>query len=221
VAKRILAYHCQSPDSKTAARRGGRVLNEDGLVDIALGVGLLFAALYLGLDPTMRIRLIGLAVLVPVLIVLVLGAVRRRWVHPRVGKALLPTIGAMPGVSIILTALFFVGLMALLIVQRPGQGTTSPGLVWLLRGLLVAAAALLFVLGLLTGLARFRIHAGVIALSVLGAGLFLGAARASMIVMAAVPGAVLFTTGIAAFARFLRKYRVPVCDSHASTTRNR
>ena len=185
------------------------MLNEDGLVDVALGIGLLCGALYEGLDPASRVGLSALPALVPLLIVFVIGAMRRRLVHPRIGKARLPAIGAVPGLSVILTALFFTGLVAFLVLERSGRGATPEGLMWLLRGLLLAAAAVLVAVGLRTGLARFYVHAGVIALSVLGAGLLFGTARAAAIVMVGVPGVVLLTTGIVAFARFLRKYPLP------------
>ncbi|HTW93062.1 MAG TPA: hypothetical protein VMH22_15335 [bacterium] len=184
------------------------MLNEDGLVDIALGVGLLSAALYQGLDPALHVRLAGLAVLVPLLIVLVIGATRRRLVYPRIGKTRLPAIGAVPGLSVILTVLFFAGLMAFLVFERPGRCATPGGLIWLLRGLLLATAATLVAVGLRTGLARFYVHAGVIALSLFVAGLLFGASRAAAILMVGVPGAVLLITGVIVFARFLRKYPV-------------
>ena len=181
-------------------------MNEDGLVDVALGIGLLSGALYEGLDPASRVGLSVLPALVPMLIVLVMGAMRRGLVHPRIGKERLPAIGAVPGLSVILTVLFFTGLMAFLVFERSGRGATPEGLMWLLRGLLLAAASVLVAVGLRTGLARFYVHAGVIALSVLGAGLLLGTARAAAIVMVGLPGAVLFITGIVVFARFLRRY---------------
>ena len=187
-------------------RQGRRMLNEDGLVDVALGIGLLSGALYEGLDPASRVGLSVLPALVPMLIVLVMGAMRRGLVHPRIGKERLPAIGAVPGLSVILTVLFFTGLMAFLVFERSGRGATPEDLMWLLRGLLLAAASVLVAVGLRTGLARFYVHAGVIALSVLGAGLLLGTARAAAIVMVGLPGAVLFITGIVVFVRFLRRY---------------
>jgi hypothetical protein len=190
-------------------RQGRRMLNEDGLVDVALGIGLLSGALYEGLDPASRVGLSVLPALVPMLIVLVMGVMRRGLVHPRIGKERLPAIGAVPGLSVILTVLFFAGLMAFLVFERSGRGATPEGLMWLLRGLLLVAAAVLVVLGLRTGLARFYVHAGVIAMSVLGAGLLFGTARAAAIVMVGLPGAVLFITGIVVFVRFLRRHPLP------------
>jgi len=185
-------------------REGHRVLNEDGLVDVAFGTGLLSAALYLGFDPAARVRLAAIAALAPLVIVLVIGMMRRRLTYPRIGRAGLPAVGAVPGLSIVLTALFFSGLAAFLVFGT-GHGATPPGLMWLLRGLLLAAAGALVALGVRTGLGRFHIHAGVITLSVLGVWLFLRATHAAVTVMVAVPGAVLLVTGMVVFARFLHK----------------
>ncbi len=183
-------------------------MNEDGLVDIALGAGLFFGSLFFGLDQSMRVRVAGFAVLAPLAIALVMGALRRGLVYPRIGRRPLG-VGAVPGMAIILTALFFIGLLAALVVQRPGHGTTPSGLVWLLRGLLLAAAVVLLALGLRTGLRRFHLYAAVMALSVLGAGLVFGSTRVGMVVTGVVPGAMLFAAGIVTFARFLRKYPNP------------
>lgn len=69
----------------------------------------------------------------PLLIVLVIGAMRRRLVHPRIGKARVPASGAVPGLSIVLTVLFVTGLMAFLFFERSSPGATPTGLAWLLR----------------------------------------------------------------------------------------
>jgi hypothetical protein len=195
-------------DELNSPRQGRRILNEDGLVDVALGIGLLFGAVYEGLDPAARVRWAALAAIVPLLVVLVIGALRRGRVHPRFGKERLPPIGAVPGLSVILAALFFIGLVAFLVLERSGRGTTAGALMYLLRGLLLAAAAALVAVGQRTGLARFYVHAGVIALSVLGSGLLFGATRVAAIAMVGVPGAVLFLTGLVVFVRFLRRYPV-------------
>jgi hypothetical protein len=204
----VTATEERPPEHWDSPRKGHRMLNEDGLVDVALGAGLLSAALYMRLDPAARVRLAVVAALVPLAIVLVMGAIRRRLTYPRIGKARLPAVGAVPGLSIALTALFFAGLMAF-IVLGAGRGAASLGLMWLLRGLLLAAAAALVALGLRTGLARFHVHAGVIVLSVFGAWLLLGTAHAAAMVMVAVPGAVLLITGIAVLVRFLHRCSLP------------
>jgi hypothetical protein len=159
---------------------------------------------------------------VPLLIVLVIGAMRRRLVHPRIGKARVPASGAVPGLSIVLTVLFVTGLRAFLFFERSSPGATPSGLVWLLRGLLLAAAAALVALALRTGLMRFHVRAGAIVLSALGARMFFGTARVAVIAMVAVPGVVLLTAGVIAFTRFLRRYALPAYNSQAGTaTRTR
>ncbi len=79
-------------------------------------------------------------------------------------------------------------------------------LMWLLRGLMLLAAAMLFALGARTGLARFHVHAGVIAVCVLAAGLLFRDAHSAIAVMAGMPAVVLLATGVVTFVRFTRKY---------------
>ena len=95
-------------------RRAYRALNEDGIVDMALGLALLFVALYVGPRHLVRWNMTVWTALAPMLVMLAARGLRRRFVYPRIGYARIrpagPSSRRAPGFS-----------------WRPGRGGGASG----------------------------------------------------------------------------------------------
>jgi len=199
-----------SPDRTDldVGRRAYRALNEDGIVDIALGLGLLFVALYVGPRHLVRWNMTGWSALGPILVVLVARGLRTRFVYPRIGYAQIrpasPAIIMMAALNLLLVG----GLVVTAIYA--GRGTRPPAsfFPWLFRALALAGAGTLALMGRRTGLVRFYVHAAVIAVAAL-ASLAIRKTSYGLLLMLGLPGLVLLVTGLVCFFIFLRRHPKP------------
>jgi len=193
------------PAASDVQRRAYRALNEDGIVDIALGLSLLFGALYIGLDHLTNLNVVGWPGLFPIFVMLMARGLRKRYVYPRIGYA--QTRNASPAILLMMTVmlLLLVGLVVMTAYARRGARPPSLLLPWFLR--LFARRR--------TGLVRFYVHAGVILLVVL-VSLAIPEMHYSLILMFGLPGLVLLVTGLVCLSRFLRRHPRPTSeDAHA------
>jgi hypothetical protein len=99
-------------------RRAYRVLNEDGLVDFGVGLGLLFAALYIGLDHLAGVDMAAWSGFFPILVMLVSRGLRKRFVYPRIGYARIRN--ASPAILLMatLTLMLVAGLVVMTVYAR-------------------------------------------------------------------------------------------------------
>jgi len=203
------------PAASDVQRRAYRALNEDGIVDIALGLSLLFGALYIGLDHLTNLNVVGWPGLFPIFVMLMARGLRKRYVYPRIGYA--QTRNASPAILLMMTVmlLLLVGLVVMTAYARRGARPPSLLLPWFLRLFALAGAATLALMGRRTGLVRFYVHAGVILLVVL-VSLAIPEMHYSLILMFGLPGLVLLVTGLVCLSRFLRRHPRPTSeDAHA------
>ena len=192
-----------------ARRRAYRALNEDGLVDVGFGLGLSFAALYVGLDRLAGVRLVAWFGLFPVLVAMLLRRLRLRFVYPRVGNDRVYSSSPAVLLMLLLTALLLGGLAVFAVYARAGRRPPFSLLPWLLRLCTVAVAAVMAVMARRTGLARFWVHAGVLASAALVSGFVIADPVYGLMAMLGFPGIVLLATGIACFVLFLRRHPRP------------
>jgi len=198
----------ESPRFSDLQRRAYRALNEDGIVDIALGLGLLFAALYIGLDHLAGVKVTGWSGLFPIFVMLIARGLRKRYVYPRIGYARIRHVSPAIVLMVALMLLLIAGIVVLGIFAR--RGTQPPGtlIAWCLRLFALTGAGTLALMGRRTGFARFYIHAGVIVTAV-----FVSVAvpdlHYGLLLMFGLPGIFLFASGIACFSLFLRRHPKP------------
>ncbi len=198
----------ESPQFSDLQRRAYRALNEDGIVDIALGLGLLFAALYIGFDHLAGVKVAGWPALFPIFVMLIARGLRKRYVYPRIGYARIRRVSPAIVLMVTLMLLLIAGIVVLGISAR--RGTQPPGtmIAWFLRLFVLTGAGTLVLMGRRTGFARFYIHAGVIVTAV-----FVSVAvpdlRYGLLLMFGLPGILLLASGIACFSLFLRRHPKP------------
>jgi hypothetical protein len=206
----------QFPNGVDVQRRAYRALNEDGLVDFAVGLGLSFVALYVGLWRLAGVNMAVWSGLAPILVMLMARGLRKRFVYPRIGYA--RARPASP--AIVLTAtmllLLIAGLVAMTVYARRGvrpPGTLMP---WLLRAFALAGGATLALMGRQTGFARFYVHAGVIVATVF-VSLAVPDVHYGLLLMLGLPAVVLLVTGTVCFFVFLRRHPKPISEAaHAN-----
>jgi hypothetical protein len=198
-------------------RRAYRTLNEDGLVDFSVGLGLSFAALYVGLWRLAGVNMAVWSGLFPIFVMLIARGLRKRFVYPRIGYARIrnasPAILLMATITLLLVA----GVVVMTIYA--GRGVRPPAMLfpWLLRFFALAGAATLALMGRRTGWVRFYVHAGVVLVAVL-ASLAVRNANYGPILMLGVPGIVLLVTGLVVFSLFLRRHPKPMTEkAHANS----
>jgi len=207
----------ESPRFSDLQRRAYRVLNEDGIVDFALGLGLLFAASYVGLNHAGGLNMTAWTGLAPIFVMLIARGLRKRLVYPRIGYA--RSRPASPAIVLTATMLLLLvaGLVAMTVYARRGvrpPGTLMP---WLLRAFALAGAATLALMGRQTGFARFYVHAGVIAATVF-VSLAVPDVHYGLLLMFGLPGLVLLVTGLVCFFIFLRRHPKPIPEAtHANS----
>jgi hypothetical protein len=195
-------------DDLDVQRRAYRALNEDGLVDFSLGLGLSFAALYVGLWRLAGVNMTVWSGLFPILVMLTARGLRKRFVYPRIGYARVGS--ASPAILLMATLglLLVVGLVVMTVYARRGvrpPGTLVP---WMLRVFALASAGILALMGRRTGLGRFYVHAAVILIAAL-ASMAVRNTDYGMILMLGLPGLTLLVAGAACFFRFLRRHPKP------------
>ncbi|MBM3331114.1 hypothetical protein FJY68_04580 [candidate division WOR-3 bacterium] len=186
-------------------RRAYRVLNEDGIVDFALGLGLLFAGSYVGLNHAGGVNMTAWAGLAPVFVMLIARGLRKRFVYPRIGYA--RSRPASPAIVLTATMLLLLvaGLVVMTVYARRGVRPPATLMPWLLRAFALAGAATLALMGRQTGFARFYVHAGVIVAAVF-ASLAVHDVHRGLLLMLGLPGLVLLVTGLVCFFIFLRRH---------------
>jgi len=207
----------QSPAAADLQRRAYRALNEDGLVDFSVGLGLSFAALYIGLDRLAGVDMAAWSGFFPILVVLVSRGLRKRFVYPRIGYARVRS--ASPAILLMatLTLLLVAGLVVMTIYARRGLRPPAALIPWMLRVFALAGAWTLALMGRRTGLVRFNIHAAVILVAALAS----AAVRNTdygLLLMLGLPGLALLVTGLVCFFLFLRRHPKPISEATHATS---
>jgi hypothetical protein len=193
-------------------RRAYRVLNEDGLVDFGVGLGLLFAALYIGLDHLAGVDMAAWSGFFPILVMLVSRGLRKRFVYPRIGYARIRN--ASPAILLMatLTLMLVAGLVVMTVYARRGIRPPAALIPWMLRVFALVGAGTLALMGRRTGLARFYVHAAVILVAALAS----AAVRNTdygLLLMLGLPGLALLVTGLICFFIFLRRHPKPITEA--------
>jgi hypothetical protein len=181
----------------------------DGLVESFAGLGLLFAAGYLDAGRTARSNVMWMPAILPVLLMMIMRGVRRRFVYPRVGFAQPRHDFSWATVLAVVAVTGLAGVV--LFVTRSGRHGWGPGpeaLGWLLAVPALAGAGLAATVAMRAGLGRFWIHATVLAVAA-GVPAAAGVStRNQLIIVCLAPAAVLLPVGLFAFVRFLRTHPV-------------
>jgi peptidoglycan/LPS O-acetylase OafA/YrhL len=196
-------------------RRAYRALNEDGLVDFSLGLGLSFCALYIGLWRLAGINMAVWSGLFPIFVMLIARGLRKRFVYPRIGYARVRN--ASPAILLMATLGFLLvaGLVVMTIYARRGMRPPGALVPWMLRLFALAGAAVLALMGRRTGLVRFYVHAAVILVAAL-ASAAVSNTDYGLILMLGPPGLALLVTGTVCFCLFLRRHPKPEA-THANS----
>jgi hypothetical protein len=207
----------ESPQFSDLQRRAYRALNEDGLVDLAVGLGLSFVALYVGLWRLAGVKMAAWSGLFPVFVMLISRGLRKRFVYPRIGYARIrnasPAILLMATLGLLLVA----GLVVMTIYARRGVQPPATLIPWLFRLFALSGAATLFLMGRRTGLVRFYVHSAVILVAVLASAAIRNAVY-GLILMLGLPGLTLLVTGTICFFLFLRRHPKPIPEAtHAGS----
>jgi hypothetical protein len=189
-----------------------RALNQDGLVDLSLGLGLSFAALYVGLWRMAGVNMAVWSGLFPIFVMLIARGLRKRFVYPRIGYA--RSRNASPAILLMatLTLLLVAGLVVMTIYARRGVPPPAMLFPWMLRLFALAGAATLVLMGRRTGWVRFYVHAVVITVAAL-ASLAVRNTNYGLILMLGLPGLILLVTGLVVFGLFLRLHPKPTAET--------
>ena len=189
-------------------RRAYRTLNEDGLVDVGVGLGLSSAALYVGLSRLAGSHTAAWATLAPIMIMLLLRGLRKRFVYPRIGyaraRSASPAIMMMAALNLLLVG----GVVATAIYAGRGIRPPASFFPWLFRALGLAAAGTIALMGRRTGLVRFYIHAAVIAVAALASATVRNTDY-GLLMLLGLPGLAMLVTGAVCFFLFLRRHPRP------------
>jgi len=188
--------------------RAYRTLNEDGLVDLGVGLGLSLIALNFGLRRLAGENTVAGSGFIPILVMLVCRRLRQRFVYPRIGYARIrfasPAILLVAAMTLVLVG----GLVVLTIYARRGVRPPAELFPWLLRLFALAGAGTLALMGRRTGFARFYVHSAVMLVAAM-ASLAFRNSTCGLLFMLGLPGLVLLVTGAACFSRFLRRHPKP------------
>jgi len=205
------------PAAGDVQRRAYRALNEDGIVDFALGLGLLSAALYVGLNHAGGVKMTGWTGLTPIFVMLIARGLRKRFVYPRIGYA--RSRPASPAIVLTATMLLLLvaGLVVMTVYARRGVRPPTTLMPWLLRAFALAGAATLALMGRQTGFARFYVHAGVMVATVF-VSLAVTDMHYGLLLMLGLPSVVLLITGTVCFFRFLRRHPKPIAEKSNATS---
>ena len=207
----------QFPADVDVQRRAYRALNEDGLVDFSVGLGMSFVALYIGLWRLAGVNMAVWSGLAPIMVMLITRGLRKRFVYPRIGYARIrkasPAILLMATLALLLLA----AVIVMTIYARRGLRPPAMLFPWLLRLFALAGAATLALMGRRTGWIRFYVHAGVVLVAVL-ASLAVRNTNYGLILMLGLPGLILLVTGLVVFGLFLRRHPKPMPEAtHANS----
>jgi len=200
----------ENPNRKSLdlQRQAYRTLNEDGLVDVGIGLGLSFVALYIGLPRPAGTSVAAWTGLAPVLIMLLVRGLRKRFVYPRIGYARIRSSGPAILLMAALTLLLVAGLVVTAIYSRQGIRPPAMLMPWLLRLFALAGAAMLALMGRRTGFARFYVYSAVVVVAVLASVAFRNTDYGLMLLLG-LPGLCLLVSGAVCFFVFLRRHPRP------------
>jgi hypothetical protein len=195
-------------------RQAYRAVNQDGLFDLGLGLGLLLIAGWFALERFAEVQMTGVFAILPMVILFLVRGMRKRYTYPRVGYANLKTGPVRLGLMIGLLVTILLVLATFLAFQF-----TSLRVPRSILGYLPTFLGLLGVGGLAyftyrTGYPRYLVYAGLVLALLAIVFLLRAEAIFTFIVPAAVVGAVMLVTGIATFIRFLRAH--PRVEQEAS-----
>lgn len=193
-------------------RRAWQRLNEDGLLDLFLGLWLCASAGYLSLMRYMGPGFIGLVGVLPLIVSLGLPAARRAFTYPRIGNIRLELLGTRLALVAALAGLAAVGFVIILMVSRSGVAITARAVHGVVFGVGIAGAAVLGWVGRRGGLIRYYVYAAVTALAAVALLLRGYEIFDRLVLGAVVPGAVMLVAGALTFSRFLQRYRLDDSD---------
>ena len=198
-----------NPPLAGVRRRALRAVNQDGLVDTFLGFTMLMAALYMYLDKFLAVEVTALPAVLPLFVVFGIRGLRKRYTWPRVGYADLKTRGARVG-SMVAVAAVFVLLLGLFLLLKVFGITLSGTVKHLLPLPLVGGIAVWFaVMARQTGFNRYYVYAALLAALLAATHVFGLTTSLTFIIPMATAGLLMLVTGIACFARFLRRHPEP------------
>jgi hypothetical protein len=191
-------------ESSDVRRRVLRAVNQDGLLDAAVGFALLIVAVYIYLGRFHSVDVGGVGAILPMLVLFGLRGLRARITYPRIGYANLQTRGVSLAMAILLLVLTLAGVGMFLLMELTSVRITPGHVHFLPLGLGVCVAAWALVMGIRTGYSRFYPYAAllVVALAV-GYGLGLRTSLLFIIPMG-LAGALMMLLGIVALVRFIR-----------------
>lgn len=198
-----------TPDFADMRRRALRAVNEDGLFDFGLGLGLLLVAVWFVLQRFTGFRSSGLFAILPILVMFLVRGMRARFTYPRVGFAR-PSVGPLRlGVVIALVGFLVLGVVALLVFELTSLRVSRSIFHYLpaFLGLLGAGGLALF--GNRAGLVRMYVYAALVLVALAAVYALRAEEIYFFIVPAGLAGVVMFVTGIVLFVRFLRRHPKP------------
>jgi len=196
----------------TAADIEGRAraaIQQDGLTDLLLGIGLLVGAGHVALQLFDEVRLYAMPWMVFLAFGVVLAMLRRKLTYPRVGYVRFrPSPLRFVALAAVLLAAFG-GLIVFYLGSRDGFRLPAGFWTWLVFGTGLAGAALGAWAGHRLRMPRFYIYSGVAALGIIApwaAGLDI---RIRALVMMALPALFMIPGGAITLRRFLRENPLP------------
>lgn len=194
------------PDIEGRARA---TIQQDGLTDILLGIGLLVGAGHIAFQFFDEVRLYAMPWMVFLAFGVVLAMLRRKLTYPRVGYV---RFRPSPLKFVLLAAVLLAvlgGLIVFCLGTRDGFELPASFWIWLVFGIGLAGAALGAWAGHRMRMPRFYVYSVVAALGILAplaAGLDI---RIRIILMMALPGVSMIPGGAITLRRFLRRNPLP------------
>jgi hypothetical protein len=202
------------PGTADVQRSAYRTLNEDGIVDISLGLSLVAAALYVGLNHLAGSHMTSWVGLTPIYVMLIARGLRKRFVYPRIGYARVRNASPAILLAALMGILLVAGLVVMTIYARRGVRPPAELIPWLFRCFALGGVVVLVMMGRRTGLVRFYFHAGVVLLAVL-VSIAVPERHYVVVLILGLPGFELLVTGVTCFVRFLQRHPKPE-SAHAN-----
>ena len=189
--------------------RARAAIQQDGLTDILLGIGLLVGAGHIAFQFFDEVRLYAMPWIIFIAFSGVLALVRRKTTYPRVGYVRFRPSRLGRAVLSVVLLLVLAGLVVFLLGSRTGFRLPAEFWQWLIVAVGLAGVALGAWAGHRMRMPRFYIYSGIAALGILAplaAGLDI---RIRVILMMALPGVFMIPGGAITLRRFQRRNPLP------------
>ncbi|UCG43811.1 MAG: hypothetical protein JSU73_04125 [candidate division WOR-3 bacterium] len=195
-----------APDIEGRARAA---IEQDGLTELFLGIGLLVFSGFLVLQLFDEVRIYALPWFVLLVMSGVLAAVRRKVTYPRVGYAKFRPSAVKLAMLGLLLVVLVVGITAFMVSLRTGHRWPAGFWTGLVFGIGLGGAGAAALTGWRLGIRRYYLYAASETLAIVlpwAAGIDV---RVRAILMMAVPAVALIPGGAVTFRRFLRRNPLP------------